>query len=63
MYELITIWVGTVEKRTISFLLIILCYNSAFVQLGFTMKLTHLSPVQYWFIHIKDKAYIPKKSA
>ncbi len=29
-----------------------------FVKLGLSMKLTHLSPVQYWFIHISDEAYI-----
>ncbi len=29
-----------------------------FVQLGFSMKLTHLSSVQYWFIHGYRWAYI-----
>ncbi len=31
-----------------------------FVQLGFSMKLTHLSPVQYLFIISKSKVFIRK---
>jgi hypothetical protein len=33
-----------------------------FVQFGFTMNLTHLSPVQYWFIHIQKEEFIHKVS-
>ena len=29
-----------------------------FVQLGFSMKLTNLCPVQYWFTHFKGKVFI-----
>jgi hypothetical protein len=31
--------------------------NAIFVQLGFTMKLTHLSPIQYCFIPNQWQAY------
>ncbi len=29
-----------------------------FMQLGFSMKLAHLSPVHYWFIHNQWQAYM-----
>ncbi len=36
---------------------------SIFMRLGFTMKQTPLSPFQYYFIHIQNKAYIHRKLA
>ncbi len=32
-----------------------------FMQLGFSMKLTHLGPVQYWFINSRSKVFIHKR--
>jgi hypothetical protein len=41
-----------------SFLRTSIWFRSCFVQLGFSMTLTHLSPVQYWFINRYRQVYI-----
>jgi len=46
-------------------LLFLMCYQkhfgSQFVRaIGFSMKPTHLSPVQYWFFIARSKAFIHK---
>ncbi len=45
----------TISKMVISF------WIPHFLQVGFSMKLTHSSPVQYWFIHNYRWAYIHKE--